>query len=257
MLFSFVIPTYNRSEKVQRAINSVLVQNNWSDHAEIIIIDDGSTDDTEDSLHDYLVKGHIKYIKHSVNAGVAQAKNTGIKHANNKYVVLLDSDDLLIEGGLDYLKKMVLRNDYDVFFFGTKTLNRGKLMFDPDFYGLKSYFDFLKTKVGEYLPVLRSNLIQNNLLKNLRGYESITWLNLSRNGAKIFFDSVAIRLYDNEGDDRISNRFNGIKNSRNMRDGYQLFLKEFSSDLKTHNYPEYLKLRLKLYSYQILASFIV
>ena len=110
MLFSFVIPTYNRSEKVRRAIDSILVQKNWSDCSEIIIVDDGSTDDTERSLQKYLKYDQIKLIKHDVNCGVAQAKNTGIEHAQNKYAVLLDSDDLLKDGGLAHLKNLVLNN---------------------------------------------------------------------------------------------------------------------------------------------------
>lgn len=256
MLFSFVIPTYNRSEKVKRAINSILIQKNWSDCSEIIIVDDGSTDNTESSLQNYLKHDNIKLIKHQVNAGVAQAKNTGIEHAQNQYTVLLDSDDLLKDGALVHLKNLVLTNNYDLFFCGSMTLLDGILLYDPSFNGPKTYLDLLKTSVGEYLPVARTELLKKNLLKNLRGYESITWLNLSKNGAKLFFDSEAIRLYDEQGDDRLSNRFNGLKNAFKMREGYQLYLDEFAFDLKKHNYIEYLKINLKLFSYRVIASFL-
>jgi hypothetical protein len=113
----------------------------------------------------------------------------------------------------------------------------------------------LKTSVGEYLPVARTSIMKNNLLRDLRGYESITWLNLSKNGAKLFFDREAIRLYDEDGDDRLSNRFNGLKNAAKMRDGYQFYLDEFAKDLKKYNYMEYLKVKIKLFSYQLIASF--
>ena len=53
MLFSFVIPTYNRSQKVSRAIDSIINQQLWDLYAEIIVIDDGSTDDTELMLQKY------------------------------------------------------------------------------------------------------------------------------------------------------------------------------------------------------------
>jgi glycosyltransferase involved in cell wall biosynthesis len=257
MLFSFVIPTYNRSEKVRRAINSILIQKNWSDCSEIIIVDDGSTDDTEQSLQKYLKHDQIKLIKHDVNSGVAQAKNTGIEHAQNQYAVLLDSDDLLKDGGLAYLKNLVLNKNYDLFFCGSMTLSDGNLLYDPSFYGPKTYLDLLKNSVGEYLPVARTSTLKNNLLRNLRGYESITWLNLSKNGAKLFFDREAIRLYDEQGEDRLSNRFNGLKNAAKMRDGYQYYLDEFAQDLKKYNYMEYLKVKLKLFSYQVIASFIL
>jgi glycosyltransferase involved in cell wall biosynthesis len=255
MLFSFVIPTFNRSEKVKRAINSVINQSNWADIAEIIIVDDGSTDHTESALQIFLKHDQISLIKHLNNQGVAKAKNTGIIHAKNKFVVLLDSDDLLIQGGLNYLKNLVLNKKHDVFFCGTITLNGNKLLYDSLFKGEKSYYDLLKTSVGEYLPIVKSTLFKNNLLQNLRGYESITWLNFARNGAKIFFDSEAIRLYDEGGEDRLSNRFNGFKNASQMRDGYQTYLNEFGQDLKQYNFIEYLKITFKLFSYQIISSF--
>jgi glycosyltransferase involved in cell wall biosynthesis len=253
MLFSFVIPTYNRSEKVRRAIDSVVVQPNWSECSEIVIVDDGSTDGTEDSLQHYLKHDQIRLIKHDTNGGVAKAKNTGISNAVNKYVILLDSDDLLDDGGLAYLKNLVLNNDYDLFFCGTKALAGNKLLYDPEFNGSKTYPDLLMESVGEYLPVGRTQLMQDNLLSNLRGYESITWLNLAKKGSRLYFDREAIRLYDEDGDDRLSNRFNGLKNSTKMRDGYRLYLREFGTDLKKYNFKEYLKIRFKLSCYNLIG----
>ena len=253
MLFSFVIPTYNRSQKVSRAIDSIINQQLWDLYAEIIVIDDGSTDDTELMLQKYLVNNQIKLIKHLKNKGVASAKNTGIIHAQNDYVVLLDSDDLLDKNGLNHLKDLVLHNKYDLFFCGTRILNGSKLMYDPEFKGQKTYYDLLCTSVGEYLPVCKTQLMQNNLLRNLRGYESVTWLSLAKKGYKLYFDNEAIRLYDMDGTDRISNRYSGIKNSNKMRDGYALYLKEFGLDLKYVNYKEYLKINFKLFCYFLMS----
>lgn len=257
MLFSFVIPTYNRSVKVRRAIGSILNQSNWSDCSEIIVVDDGSTDKTESELQEYLDQKQIKLIKHSKNKGVAQAKNTGILHAMNPYVVLLDSDDLLDRNGLDHLKELVLRNDYDLFFCGSRVLNGDRLMFDPHFKGVKTYYDLLKTPVGEYLPVCRTQVMKNNLLSDLRGYESVTWLNLAKKGYKLYFDHVPVRLYDDEGEDRLSNRFSGIKNAVKMRQGYVLYLKEFGMDLRDHNYKEYIKIKVKLFCYYLISLFLL
>src|SRR5690606_20219371 len=103
MLFSFVIPTYNRSQKVVRSIDSVLKQSDWQLYAEILVVDDGSTDSTQEVLKDYVTRHQIKLIKHEKNKGVAAAKNTGIQNASFEYVVLLDSDDELCENGLNYL----------------------------------------------------------------------------------------------------------------------------------------------------------
>jgi glycosyltransferase involved in cell wall biosynthesis len=255
MLFSFVIPTYNRSYKVIRAINSVINQPEYAKHAEIIVIDDGSTDDTSPQLNQYFKKNEIKLIKHPYNKGVALAKNTGIINAEGDYVVLLDSDDLLEKNGLSRLINLVSNHTEDLFFCGTRVLSDQKLMFDPDFYGPKSYYDLLINSVGEYLPVCRTQMMKNNLLRNLRGYESVTWLSLAKKGYLLYFDNLPIRLYDNNGEDRISNRFNGVRNSVQMKDGYALYLKEFGFDLKYLNYTEYLKINFKLLCYHVMSFF--
>jgi glycosyltransferase involved in cell wall biosynthesis len=86
---SVIIPTYNRAEKVVRAVSSVLNQT-FSDF-EVIVIDDGSVDGTEKAVS--RLKGPIKYIAHPANLGVSEARNTGIKHSNAAFVAFLDSDD--------------------------------------------------------------------------------------------------------------------------------------------------------------------
>jgi glycosyltransferase involved in cell wall biosynthesis len=86
---SIIIPTYNRSSIVPRAIESVL-QQTWSDY-ELIVIDDGSTDDTHDRLQDY--EGRIQYV-YQANRGFSAARNAGVKLANGEWIAFLDSDDL-------------------------------------------------------------------------------------------------------------------------------------------------------------------
>lgn len=85
---SVIIPTYNRVQYVTKAIDSVLVQT-YTDY-EIIVVDDGSTDNTKEVLEPYM--GRIKYI-YQENAGVSAARNAGIRAATGEWVAFLDSDD--------------------------------------------------------------------------------------------------------------------------------------------------------------------
>ncbi|WP_069660289.1 glycosyltransferase family 2 protein [Arcticibacter eurypsychrophilus] len=255
MLFSFVIPTYNRALKVSRAIDSILNQPEWALTSEIVIVDDGSTDDTETLLQKYILNNQLRLIKHPSNRGVASAKNTGILNAKHEYVVLLDSDDLLEVNGLKYLNKLILNNRYDVVFCGTKVLKNNALMYDPAFWGIKSYTDMLVNPVGEYLPVCKTQLMQKNLLRNLRGYESITWLSMAKVGCKIYYDTEPLVLVDDQGDDRISVRLSGMKNSAQMSEGYALYLKEFGADLKRLNYMLYLKINFKMICYSLMRFY--
>jgi len=89
-LVSVIIPTYNRGWILKEAIDSVLAQN-FSDF-ELIIVDDGSTDNTQDILTSY--KEKIIVERHIRNKGVSAARNRGIASASGQYVSFLDSDDL-------------------------------------------------------------------------------------------------------------------------------------------------------------------
>ncbi len=89
---SIVIPTYNRAHLVGRSVKSVLNQN-YQDF-EIIIVDDGSSDNTEDVIEKFQEQDdRIKYIRHKTNRGGAVARNTGIQAAKGKYIAFQDSDD--------------------------------------------------------------------------------------------------------------------------------------------------------------------
>lgn len=87
---SVVIPTYNRAELLSRAIDSVLAQT--YDDFELVVVDDGSTDDTEAVVTGY-DDDRVRYLAHETNEGANPARNTGIEAAEGEYVAFLDSDD--------------------------------------------------------------------------------------------------------------------------------------------------------------------
>jgi len=87
-LISVVIPTYNRAHCLKDAIDSVLAQT--YQNFEIIVVDDGSTDDTMGKLARY--KTDIRYL-YQKNGGASAARNLGINEANGKWIAFLDSDD--------------------------------------------------------------------------------------------------------------------------------------------------------------------
>ena len=127
-LISVIIPTYGRSEMLQRAITSVL--NQTYTNIEIIVIDDNDSqseyrEQTEKMLESYLEKKQVVYIKHKKNAGGCVARNTGIKSATGDYIGFLDDDDeWLPEFAIKHLEK--LAGDADVVYsnyFSTNSTN--------------------------------------------------------------------------------------------------------------------------------------
>jgi glycosyltransferase involved in cell wall biosynthesis len=103
---SVVIPTYNRSTYVTKAIDSVLAQS-YRDY-EIIVVDDGSTDNTCEVLKSYMNK--ICYI-YQENAGVSATRNRGVRESKGLYLAFLDSDDLWYPEKLELQVKHIQDND--------------------------------------------------------------------------------------------------------------------------------------------------
>jgi glycosyltransferase involved in cell wall biosynthesis len=85
---SIIIPTFNRIEFLQKALDSVMMQTYQP--LEVIVVDDGSTDDTQSILHAHYP--NIKY-HYQKNQGVSSARNSGLKIATGDWIALLDSDD--------------------------------------------------------------------------------------------------------------------------------------------------------------------
>ena len=99
-LISVIVPVYNRSNVIARTISSVLAQT--YQNFELIIIDDGSTDDLDKEISKFSDK-RILFLKLSKNKGVAAARNFGISNSNGQAIVFLDSDDELYP---EYINKM-------------------------------------------------------------------------------------------------------------------------------------------------------
>src|SRR5215212_2619463 len=101
-LVSVVIPCYNQAHFLGEAIESVLAQNHL--RFEIVVVDDGSTDDTAEVAARY---PRVRCVRQD-NQGLSAARNTGLRHSEGEYVVFLDSDDRLLpealETGLEHLE---------------------------------------------------------------------------------------------------------------------------------------------------------
>jgi glycosyltransferase involved in cell wall biosynthesis len=88
MNISVIIPTWNRASRLASALQSVFAQR--LPPAEVIVVDDGSTDDTHRLVHSQFPQTHYIYQQHN---GVSSARNTGIQAATGDWIALLDSDD--------------------------------------------------------------------------------------------------------------------------------------------------------------------
>ena len=121
---SVVIPSYNYGKFVREAVDSVLSQT-YADF-EIVLVDDGSRDNTRETLQDYIDAGRINYI-YKENGGLPAARNTGIQAASGEYIAMLDADDKWLPRKLELQMAYMTDNpDVDVLFCDELRFQEGR-----------------------------------------------------------------------------------------------------------------------------------
>ena len=109
-LLTIIVPAYNVFEYIERCIRSLNYQSYMN--FKIIIVNDGSTDDTEEICKKYLSNGNIKYI-YQENQGLGAARNTGLKYVDTPYVSFLDSDDWQDVRFVEKFEKLIKSLDFE------------------------------------------------------------------------------------------------------------------------------------------------
>lgn len=202
LFFSVIIPTFNRETYLNKTIQSVL--NQVYENFELIIVNDGSTDDSEKIIKSFNDK-RIVYLK-IINSERGAARNKGVQIAKGDYVTFLDSDDVLYSNYLENACIKLNIYDYPVFFHQSyeiknkegKTFNYGKMKKD-------SSFEFLIK--GNPLSCLGVFIKRKNALlfpfsedRNLSGSEDWElWLRLSANYGIITDPVLTACLFIHDG----------------------------------------------------------
>lgn len=110
-LISIVIPMYNCGKFISECIDSII--NQTIKNFELILIDDGSSDDTIKKCQSYLTDSRVKLISKN-NSGVSDTRNMGINHAKGKYIVFVDSDDILESTMLENMLRNMIKFESDL-----------------------------------------------------------------------------------------------------------------------------------------------
>lgn len=135
-MISIITPTYNRAQLLQNTVKSIQAQNytNW----ELIIMDDGSTDNTEIAIQPFLTDKRIKYFK-KPNTGQPDSQNKGVAHATGEFITFLDSDDEAYPNWLEVVSKLLKEDTGIASAAAVKKLPNGteisELPFDMKVYG--------------------------------------------------------------------------------------------------------------------------
>lgn len=182
-MISIVTPTYNRAQLVLKTIESILHQT--SPDWELVIVDDGSTDNTTEVVQKYLSDTRIKYIKKE-NSGATESRNIGAAHSTGSFITFLDSDDEALPTWLENVYECIDNETAYVCVGAVRKFSDGKeineLPWAYQFFGEKLKVKFtcgsfiinrnIFNEVGGYDVSLRSNQhtdLGYRILNSLRG----------------------------------------------------------------------------------------
>jgi len=234
-LFSVIITTYNRASLLSSAIDSVLNQS--YQNFELIIIDDGSTDNTEEAIK--LKKGRITYYKLEENRGIAIARNKGLDLANGDYVTFLGSDDELLSEALEVAASKFAELSsqgvkviwFDIVDSVTNQITGKGLAQD----GSISYEDHICDRFrGDFWVVVdRSVLNELRFDERTWGSGKLLWLKLY-DKAKIFHIARALYVVHREHGSRVSSDFRvTLKHKEKFLWSQKVFLAEYGQEVKS------------------------
>lgn len=255
--FSFIIPVYNVEQYLEECIDSILMQV-FIDY-EIIIINDGSTDNSPRICNYYEAKDNRVRVMHKHNEGLAQTRNQGLKIAKGKYLIFVDGDDHIEKSGkslLDIYRFLVVENsDLIIFNLSPFVLNNDltyKLYDIPKTkkigitYDLDTIFKSRVYLASACNKIVKREVITKNSLEFPKGLlsEDIKWCgDLLMYSEKIVFYPVVFYFYrkNREGSityitkkknlldiaDQVNSHFVYMKNNSNYNN--KKYLDEFYS----------------------------
>ena len=201
-LVSVIIPAFNAEKHIKETIDSAL--NQTYGNIEVIVVDDGSTDNTRSILNSYIDSGKIKYIFQE-NDGLAGARNVGMKNAIGKYISFLDSDDIFLPAKIE--KQVSCLDAHkecdvsycDIWHFFEKTPEE-KLSLNYVYYSGSEVFSRLLKKnfINPLTIVMRRSVYErfggfNESFKRSEDWEY--WIRLSWQGASFCFLNERLANY--------------------------------------------------------------
>jgi glycosyltransferase involved in cell wall biosynthesis len=236
---TLVVRTYNRARLVTRAIDSALRQT--YPNLDVIVVDDGSTDRTQEVLRAYESDPRVRVVRHERNQGANAAGNTGIAHmaAESRYFGLADSDDTLEPDAVETLVRVfeASADRYSLALGWCRDLETGsptgQMTHLANREGQVTYQDALAGHfTGEFWLLARRDLLDGlRFDERARGSEGAVWWQLLRKRPG-WLVPVVVRNYNRSGADRVSATRYGREVARGLMWAEHAMLAAVGGDLR-------------------------
>jgi glycosyltransferase involved in cell wall biosynthesis len=235
--FSIIIPTYNRSEKLKNTITSVI--NQTFEDFELLVMDDGSTDDTEAVVKSYN-DARVKYTWESNSGGPATPRNRGIKIAKGQWISFLDADDLWYADRLLTVFNNINNNpNSDVFCHNEMLYNWDSKTKSQLFYGpfTKNFYENLLIRgncLSTSATTIRNSLINKydiefNINEDYVIVEDYDfWLKLAYHNANFYFIPDILGEYVIQNDNISHDNSKSFKNEKNVLKNHVYNIQNFN-----------------------------
>ena len=182
MKVSIIVPVYNVEKYLEKCLDSLVNQS--FKNIEIIIVNDGSTDNSEKIINKYCQKYHnIKYLKKK-NGGLSSARNYGLKFAKGEYILFVDSDDYIDNNMVELMYNAIIKDDNDIvvcefnYDYGNKKVRSNSNL---------DYTSDLKKKYLLTPPMACIRLYKRNIFNNIKFKEGIYYEDLEINPKMVLY----------------------------------------------------------------------
>lgn len=195
---------FNRAHTLPRALDSVLAQD-WQDW-EVVVVDDGSSDDTRAVLGRY-DDPRIRLVAHEVNRGVTAAKNTGFDHCRGEWIATLDSDDALAPGALATFMRVLAEVDPALDAISCNCVDSSTGRFSGRGFDHDQYIDLRRTLAetrGEFWGMFHARILgKHRFDERIAGREGVLWTRIHEN-ARWYYVHQGLRIYYTDGSDQLT-----------------------------------------------------
>lgn len=170
---SVIIPTYNRADNIERAINSVI--NQTYENLEIIVVDDNPNDSEcrikmIDIMSRYSNNKKVKYLKHEFNKNGAAARNTGIKESTGDYITFLDDDDYYMPDRIEKLVFCLEKSSYGGAYTGFAIVKNKQIINIKEATKFGKLDDDLLRQYS-FFGTGSNMFIRSSIVKSLKGFD--------------------------------------------------------------------------------------
>jgi len=251
MDFTVVIPTFNRKELVLRAVQSAY-DTQWAG-IEIIVVDDGSTDGTEELVKEMFPE--VVYFRSNQNCGPGAARDVGIQHASGTWTVLLDDDDMLRRESLATMARSIRDWPQAADFPCLQFAHAHGKLHRP--FQVIQLADYLHGQIsGEFVPVINTRKFLESGLRYPRvrvGGEHLLWFHVAKAyGIPSWADRVAD--LGSDAPRRLTSTVNQLGRSAEYANLSDLTISQFGSDILRLAPEQYLKHAIGAATYWMLAG---